>query len=356
MCEGESDRMRRLKSSVLAVLAAAVMISGSMLGFATPVEAQGSAALSIAPRKDYNMQPGKVIEDTLQIRNIDEERPLYLSLRVVDFTSTDDGGTPKLMLEENLPETEWSLRSILEVPESVTIEPGQSKSIDIRLNVPENQGPGSYYSAIISSSSASEGGNVGLSASGVTLVFAEMPGEVDEKLILEKVGNFDPASRDYKLFSMQSPTRIGYTIRNEGNVTGRPVGSITLKNIFGKETVINDINPNQSLALIGQTRTFEACVLLAGDQNGFDGSREEANTCVDSGLWPGFYSVELQGFYGRNGNNTQELIGTGYFFYLPLWFIIVMVVVLLFIGFYVWKAVRFIRSKSGKRSASRNKR
>lgn len=348
--------MKRLKSSILAVLAVALMI-GMVAVPSTPVEAQGSAALSISPRKDYNIEPGKGVNDSLTIRNLDRERPLHLSMRLVDFTYTDDGGTPKIDLAEDAPQTTWSLRSFMDLPETITIEPGQSESVDISVNIPENQGAGSYYSAVVYSSGASEGGNVGLSASGVTLVFVNIPGEVDEKLTLERLGAYDSPERKYRLFNIDMPMRIGYTLKNEGNVAESPVGSITMKNIlFGKEVTMNDINPQKSLALIGQTRTFEPCIALAKESVNFEGNRQEANTCTDPGLWPGIYRVSLQGFYGQNGNNTQELVGKGYFIYTPLWFIAVVVIVLVYVSFHAWRLSKIIRAKrGGKKPITRRK-
>ena len=348
--------MSRLKSSILAVLAVAVMI-GFAVANAVPVEAQGSAALSISPRKNYTIEPGKSINDTLLIRNIDRERPLHLSMRVVDFTFTDDGGTPKLDLSEDAPQTTWSLKSFMNAPENITIEPGESESVAMSIAIPENQGAGSYYSAIVYSSSASEGGNVGLSASGVTLVFVTIPGDVEENLTLEKIGAYDSTERKYKFFNMEMPKRIGYTLKNEGNVAESPVGSIAMKNIlFGREKTINDINPSKSLALIGQTRTFEPCISLAKESVNFDGNRQEATTCTDAGLWPGIYSVTLSGFYGQNGNNTKELIGKGYFIYTPLWFIAAVLAVLAYGSFRIWRLVQLIKRKNAKKSTLRGKK
>lgn len=340
--------MNRIKSSILVVLAVATTFGFAVLSTA-PAEAQGSAALSISPRKDYTIEPGKGVEDTLVIRNIDDERTLNLSLRTIDFTFSDEGGTPKLMLDPEAPQTTWSLKPFLETPEFVSIEPGQSASVPISVNIPEGHGAGSYYSAVVYSSSASEGGNVGLSASGVTLMFVTIPGEVDEKLTLQKLGSYDSIAKEYKFFNTNMPVRMAYTLENEGNVAGSPVGSMTIRNIFGLggEKTINDINPNSSLALIGQTRLFESCVMLAKEAVNFEGSRQEATTCTDPGLWPGFYTVNLHGFYGQNGNNTQELMGKGYFIYAPLWFIIVFFIVLAIVAYHVWRIVRFVRGKRG---------
>ena len=348
--------MNRAKSTVLALLASVIAVSGFLLP--SQVSAQGSAALSIVPKKTYTVEAGKSISDTLLIRNQDSEKPLNLTLRVVDFTYLDESGAPKLNLDENAPQTTWSLKPFLKIPEKVTVDPSESKSIDLEVSIPSNQGAGSYYSAIVYSTSAADGSNVGLSASGVTLAFANIPGEVKENLILEKLGAYRSSgsstggSYAYSMASM--PQRIAYTLKNEGNVAESPVGSITLKPLIGKEIVIDNINSQGSLALIGQTRTFATCIKQNQQDVDFDGDRTEATICADPGLWPGYYKVEMAAYYGQNGNNTRDLVGTGGFWYLPWWFVIVVVVIVLAVAYRIWRIVRYIRQKqSGGATAKR---
>lgn len=344
--------MKNLKSIVLTALA--VVFAASLVLPATSVSAQGSAALSIVPRKNYTVEPGKSVDDTLVVRNLDDEEALVLSLRVIDFTFTDDGGTPKLMLAEDAPQTVWSLKPFLTVPKTVTIAPGTSETLDMRVSIPANHGAGDYYSAIVYSSGASDGSNVGLSASGVTLVFTKIPGEVDENLTLEQFGAYHPA-RDgkeagYSYISTTKPEMIAYTLKNEGNVTQAPVGTITIKPLFGEEKVINNINPNQSLALIGQTRTFTSCIKLESADVNFQGRASQTSTCTEPDLWPGFYSVTINAFYGHNGNDTQEITGKASFWYLPWWFILAATFVLLIVAYFVWRVVSFFRRHFGKGS------
>lgn len=350
--------MNRLKSAVLVLFAA--VVASSMLLIPNHASAQGSAALSIVPKKNYTIEPGKSVDDTLLIRNQDREQPLNLSLRVVDFTYTDDSGAPKLMLAEDAPQTTWSLKPFVEIPNTVTIEPGGSQTVDMSVAIPANQGAGSYYSAIVYSSGSSEGGNVGLSASGVTLVFTTIPGEVKENLDLKKLGAYKdaatPTGGAYAYFHTDKPQRIAYTLLNEGNVAESPVGTITLKPWFGEEITIHNINPNSSLALIGQERTFTSCVKLKNQDVDFNGSRAEATTCTSPDMWPGFYRVEMAAYYGQNGNNTRDLVGSSWFVYLPWWFILILVVVLAFVGYHIWKIVRHIRSRSSKATLKKRPR
>lgn len=339
--------MKRFKSTILAALAVFVAVAYALP--AAPASAVSSAALSIVPKKNYTIESGKTTKDKLTIRNLDSKEDLLLTLRVVDFTFNDDGGTPKLMLDEGAPQTPWSLKSYMTVPKSVTVPAKQSKTLDMSISIPSNVGAGSYYSAIVYSSGSSEGGNVGLSASGVTLAFVTVPGKVDENLKLEKFGAYHmpKAGKEgsYAFITADKPEAIAYTLKNEGNVTEAPVGSITFKHMFGKEQSIDNINPNQSLALIDQTRTFTACMKLKTEDVEFQGENSRSTACASPTLWPGYYSLKIDAYYGLNGNRTQEIVDTAGFWYLPWWFVLVSIVIILIVAYYGAKFYRGVQSK-----------
>lgn len=341
--------MKQIKSLLL--MALAVVMGGLYLVPASQVSAASSAALSIAPKKNYVIQPGKSVHDTINIRNLDNSSPLNLSLRVIDFSYDGLGGTPKLMTDPNAPQTTWSLRSYMSVPETATVAPGQSKQIGMDIAIPAGHGAGSYYSAIIYSAGTGQGGgNLGLNASGVTLVFVNIPGKVSENLQVVKFGTYDRSVQQgdlsgYHYFNTQQPDTIAYTLKNNGNVTESPVGNITLRDLFGRTTTINDVNPVGSLALIGQTRTFTACIKLKPEQVSLAGVTSKSTTCDAPGLWPGYYSLNLDLFYGQNGNMTQELTKMGGFWYLPWWFILVSILVLIVLAYYGWRGYHRLHDK-----------
>lgn len=336
--------MKQFKSIVMAAIVTLVLgIAVAPTESATAVDGS-SSALSIVPKKNYIIEPGKSVKDTLVIRNIDPNMKLDLTLRVVDFTYTDDGGTPKFMLDPKAEQTTWSLKPFLEVQEKVIVPAGGSATIPMKVSIPAGHGAGSYYSAIMYQSGSGEGGNVGLSASGVTLVFTTIPGKVHEELLLEKFGPYDKYTRKYHpFFTVAEPQVMAYTLKNNSNVTQAPVGSITLRSMFGKEYKIDDVNPARSLALIGQTRTFNACIKSEEQQLKLQDSNVTAATCISAGLWPGYYSTSIDLFYGQNGNTTKEIVKSGGFWYLPWWFIAVCLVVLATATFFIWKLVRKIR-------------
>ncbi len=360
--------MKRLKSIVLSGLALVVTVAGLLMP-AVPAAAAdqsdtgGSAALSIPPKKTYLIEPGKSVQDKLTITNADTTNSLELSLRVIDFTYTDDGGTPKLFLDPNAPQTTWSIKPFIDIPETMSIPAGGTKSVDMGVAIPANQGAGSYYSAIIYSTGAPNGGNVGLSASGVTLVFVNVPGQVNENLTLQKFGAYrqqtSTVNAGYMFVTSDMPKTIGYTLKNAGNVTEAPAGTITYKWMFGQAKTIDDVNNVGSLALIGQTRTFTACIKTQAENVSLSGSQSTANVCVDPGLWPGYYSLGLDLFHGQNGNLTREVTGTAGFWYLPIWFIVVLIVVILALALFIWRTYTNVRSwRDGRhvRSMRRRKR
>ncbi len=352
--------VKRFKNIVFAALA--VVMAAAYVLPSSHASAVSSASLSIVPKKNYTIEPGKSVKDTLVIRNLDRDVPLSLNLRVIDFTYTDDGGTPKLMLDEDAPQTTWSLKPYLNVPKAVTIPPLETRTLNMSVAIPAGHGAGSYYSAIVYSSGSSDGGNVGLSASGVTLVFTQIPGKVKENLKLEQFGAYKQVSQKgkggYTFFTTDEPQVMAYTLKNSGNVTEAPAGSITVRNLFGQERTIGDVNPNSSLALIGQTRTFTSCIQLESEEVEFSGTKTKAHKCVSPGLWPGFYTATLDLYYGQNGNTTHEVKGTTSFLYLPWWFILIALIVILAASYYIWKLYNMIRAKFGikPRSSSRRRR
>lgn len=339
--------MKRFKSIALALVAAVIVAANIPL---TMVSAQ-SSSLSIAPRKDYIIEPGETKNDSILIRNLDKTSGLQLNMRVIDFTYTDDGGTPKLMLDQDAEPTTWSLRPYLKTPESVSVDAGGSARVDFSVNMPKKIGAGSYYSAIIYSTGAPDAagrGNVGLSASGVTLVFANVPGKVKEDLVLKKFGAYDQSIgglEGYRFISMKEPETIAYTLENKGNVTEAPVGAITLRDMFGRDRTIENINPSKSLALIGQTRTFVTCIELDESKNTTESSNS-GTTCKSAGLWPGMYTASLDLYYGQNGNNTEDISKTVTFWYLPIWFVVLVTLLLLAAAYLIWRLVVVIRGGS----------
>jgi len=358
--------MKRVGSFVVGVLLAFICIATSIApasaATAAPAQPQtSSSGLSITPRKNYVIRAGQSVTDKLTVGNLNSSQPLNITLKPIDFTFTNESGTPKLMLADNAPLTTWSLKPFMTLPQSFTVPAGQSRTVNYTIKIPANQGAGSYYSALQYASTGANGGNVDMSASGVTLVFVSVPGTVNENLTLKKLGAYQQDSDvtgKYIFIALSPPQNIAYTLANNSNVAESPAGSIVLHNqFFGQKITIDNANPNSSLALIGQTRLFTACIQMEDQVVNLDGNKSVASVCKKTPhLLPGRYSISLDIFYGQNGNNSQEITGTAHFWYLPWWFILIFVAVVAVIAFFVWRLVHKIRiAVNGKAQKKANR-
>ncbi|MEK7626171.1 MAG: hypothetical protein AAB423_02345 [Patescibacteria group bacterium] len=297
-----------------------------------------SNGLGITPRRDYVVKPGETIKDNLFIGNLSKDQNLKLSAKVVDFKAQDETGAPALELREKVDPTSWSIRPFVSVPESVDIEAGKSIQLPISITIPPNQGAGSYYSAIKYEVTSSAGGSVNLLASSATLVFVKVPGETKQLLKLQQLGAYVSKNETQgsfkKLFSSKPPKEFAFRLKNEGNIAEQPAGSAVIKNTFGKTVKqVDQINPHNSLILIGQTRKFITCIETEKTKIKDESGKEvDSETCKPIKLAPGRYKIELSTLYGENGTNTREINAKAVFWYLPAWFIILILAVVLVVG------------------------
>jgi hypothetical protein len=350
--------MRRHFAWIGTALAVLLMMA-NLTAPALAATAGASSGLSITPRKDLHIDQGATVTDKLTIGNLSASDDLNVTLKPIDFTFLDNSGTPKLDLADNAPQTPWSIKPFIKLPASVVVPAGQTKQVTYTVTIPKGQGAGSYYSAIEYAATGANGGNVNLNASGVTLVFVTLPGIATENMSLQKFGAYQPdptgTSGKFIYIAMsKAPEQLAYTLKNTGNIAEAPTGSITINNIFGKQVVeIANLNVHSQLALIGQTRLFNTCIKDNQTDVNFAGATTKTITCVDPHLLPGRYTAHLDAFYGQNGNTTHEITATATFWYLPAWFLIAVLVIILLIAGGIWWIVRKFQGKSSRGRGSR---
>lgn len=352
--KNEGNKMKKLYRLFAAF---AVLLAFVVIPSVAQVNGQ-SNALAISPRKDYNLKPGESVEDTLTVTNRNTTDPLNLELKVVDFQAQDESGTPQLM-RNSTERTAWSLKNYIEMPQQVTVNPGETIRVPIVISMPNDIGAGSYYSAIeYSATGPTAEDRVNISASGVSLIFVKVPGQAKQQLTFMQFGAFVPegaSGGSFKgIFFSDKPEVLSYRLRNDGNIAEQPAASIVVKDSFGNvKYTIEDANPKDQLALRGQTRRFDACINPEDTtQTTESGTDINAVVCGDTNFTPGRYVAELSVLYGENGNETREITAKATFWYLPWWFIGVMVVALAVIagfGLYLYKRVQEYRGRKTRR-------
>jgi hypothetical protein len=335
-----------------------MLVVATLLGQLGSVFAQ-SNSLVISPRKDYTLRPGESVSDTLGIANRDPSSPLRLKLSVVDFTSEDETGAPDL-LEDTSERTAWSLRDYITLPEQVEIGPGGSAQVPITIEIPADAGAGSYYSAIEYAALGEEADDrVNISASSITLVFVNVPGQAKQQLTFEQFGAFRTddgggTGSFAGLFFNSRPKVMAYRLTNEGNVAENPNTSIIIRNFTGSEVyTIADANPKNQIALRGQTRRFDACIAPESvKQTIATGDEVDTVVCGETNFAPGRYTAELSVVYGENGNETREITAKATFWYLPWWFVGLVVLGISIIAggvVYIVKRVQEYRGRKTRR-------
>lgn len=338
--------MRKI-ARVLSLLVATITLLA-----VSSVNAQ-SNGLGVSPRKDFTVQPGKTVADTLYISNLSLNQDLQVNIRLVDFGAANETGTPALQLADNAPQTPWSLKPFVKVQTSVRIAAGKSANVPITVTIPGGQGAGSYYSAVeYTAQNPETKEKVNISASTASLVFVTVPGEAKEKLRLKQFGAFesnDKGEGTFKSFFLGStPKEFGYRLQNDGNIAEQPSGSLVVKNMFGRTVKeVEDANPKKQLVLIGQTRRFQVCMKSSVlTSKAPSGQETQQTTCDDPGLLPGRYTAQMALYYGLNGNSSQEILSSTSFWYIPWWSIIGLIVLLLALAGLAWL---IYRAFSGKR-------
>jgi hypothetical protein len=338
-----------------------IVVSGMLLAMSvwSPVAGAQSTGLAIMPRKDYTIQRGGVVKDSVRVANLSKTDKLQLHLELVDFKARGNTGIPQFSEDANATREAWSARPFIVLPGTITLEPGQSKNIDYQISIPANQGAGSYYSALRYRSQMSDKKDVRVATSGATLLFINVPGSVKEQMTLHQLGAFVPATEgvdgEFKLFFFGNPPKqIAYTLQNNGNIVESPQGSIVIRNAFGKQTyVIKDANPKDSLALIEQTRRFEVCIKTVEKTVKTPAGEVKEPTCDTPRLSPGRYTIELDVLYGQPNQRSYEVMAMNSFWYLPAWFIAIVTGGLLVAGLAIGFGVRwYLRRKRSQRKAA----
>lgn len=329
----------------------------------TVPQSAGAAAnaIGVNPRRDYTVNPGEKISETLFVNNLDAKETLNVKVEVIDFQSQNETGSPSLLLKATEP-TKWSLKPYLTIAGQYTIAPGKSTEIPFSVSIPRTVGAGSYYSAIrYSAVNPETGENVSLSSSAVTLLFVRVSGEARSSLSLQDFGTFTP-NEDMTggvfgtFYGATKPKYVSYKLRNNGNVAEQPSGSILIKDMFGKQyKLIENANPAKNLILIGQTRRIDVCL----NEERKTVKNPDTNADVDQvkcnapDLKPGRYTAQLGLVYGDNGNSSQEIKSTVSFWYLPAWFIISVLAVAAFIAGLIWAAVRKFKNRGSNKYRGR---
>jgi len=292
----------------------------------------GGSGISLSPtRTELSILPGANDEVIITVRNV-TSGPIVARPVINDFVADNETGDPRLLLEE-VEESAASIRGFLGALEDIQLEPGESVDVTVPINVPENAFAGGYYGAVryqaIPVGQESQGdGQVSLTASVASLVLIEVPGDIDQKVIVDYVQAYLGDSRG-SLFT-KKPDFVGAAISNQGGSFVKPFGKVSVSNTRGNEIFsyeLNNLTPRGNV-LPDSTRVFKDR-LVNTETRTVNGEEETVESSPIT--WPGRYTISADISYGNGG---EIFTVNSSFWYIPAWLIIVLaaVVIALFVG------------------------
>ena len=320
-----------MTSSRVYKLIAALLTAAILFLQGAPAFAQGGNGLSISPTKaEFSIDKGKSDLLSIQVKNLTQGKIIAKAF-INDFEADEDTGNPKLIIDRSSEVSSSSIATFITGLEDVTLDAGQTKEVQLTIAIPDKAISGAYYGAIrftstpdVTDKSAAQ---VSLNASVASIVLIQVPGEITQKIQVDKAAAYYNGKAG-SIFT-KTPSQVGVTVKNLGNGFAKPFGKVLISNMFGKQVdsyEMNDTVPRGNV-LPATTRNFK--------------------NNIKAIKMPGRYSIQAN----VSSDKGDILQVTSSFWFLPVWFIIVVLVVLMLIIGSAW----YLYKRYISRSLSRRK-
>lgn len=286
--------------------------------FVPKMRAQSPRAMTIVPPTvEKTLDPGQTAEGEMKVIN-DSNEPLTFSASVQDFMVTDKEGTPNL-LPPNTLSRRFSAASWLGItPGSFTIEPHQKQTLNFYLQIPADAAPGGHYAAVAFTpvdNSVVAGTGATVQTQIGTLFYITVNGPIKEQSLISKFFA-NP-------FSEYGPVKILTQIKNLGDLHVRPIGYVTISDIFGR-TIQTEKLP---------------------EFNVFPTAARDFENTMGGKLMVGRFKANLLASYGRD--NNLPLVASVYFWVFP-WkvsLVLILAIAAAILGWKYWKKQSAITQK-----------
>lgn len=254
----------------------------------------------------------------------DDPSPITLYPFSANFTKGDgENGAPVFYSRRELRDgaglAEWL--SFDDGP--VTLLTGERYDLPIMIDVPMGAQPGGHYGAIIfSTSPAGQAGGVGVSSQLAVLLLAQVAGETRD---MGRIAEFGFQER--MLWYNYLPIDFFLRFENDGNAYLRPIGTLTITDMFGRTVAETAVNPDGKSVLPQSIRRFEFGWRGKGPVDGDSALLHELNNFAI-----GPHTATLQIKYGES---QQLLVDQRSFSVWPWRIMSLAAVALLIVGFLI---------------------
>jgi len=284
-------------------------------------------ALTLTPiRLEISGDPGQlVIQEMTLINELSTPQTYYSSY--ANFEAQGETGTPTFV------EAKDDLGTWMEVPASIILAPGESKTVPIKINIPKNADAGGHFAAIFwgTAPTVQTPGAVAIGAKTGMLVLLRVNGAVNEKGGILEFGTVNKQT-----FYTSLPVSLYYRFQNSGNDRIKPAGNVVFKDTIGLTAAKIDGNPVEGNILPDSVRKFET--VWQGKNGPTSPTEKDQGNFFDKvGYeWNNFafgrYKAELNLTYGTE----NQVASAAFSFWVFPWhltiFVIVLLALVLFIG------------------------
>lgn len=296
-----------------------------MSGFATSV-----SAMTITPvRYEVQGDPGSTVTEDMTIINEDNYSVTYYS-SFANFEAQGETGSATFVKPTD------GIGTWMTTESSVTLLPGEQKTVSFNVKIPQNAEPGGHFGVIFwgTSPENSDSQQVSVSAKTGLLVLLSVNGSVKEGGGLLEYG-----TKDNQFWYNTLPVSLVYRFQNNGGDRIKPVGEIKLRS-FGfipvKKLNANGVNGN---ILPNSTRKFTVDWVKYKEPADAPIVNGGVNKFFHTALYQwrnfavGLFSANLNLTYGLLGQNAKE---STYFFVFP-WQLLICLIILFIIVFFIGK-------------------
>lgn len=251
----------RLTTGLIGLLVAVFAVFG--LNSAQAQETGGTGFRVSPARYNLDTDPGTIITRPIEVTNLTDKEQRAIPV-VNDFiASQQENGNPVLLVDSDGASNPRSIQPFVLPMNEFSLIPGQSRTVNVSLDIPADASPGAYYGVVrfvAETPSENDDANVTLTASVGAVFLVNVTGDTVQLLTLEEVGVAKSSGGDIGGLFSNPPEVAVIRIANQGNTFEAPYGTVTVKNWKG-DTVyqyeLNSLDPRGNV-LPDSVRRFES--------------------------------------------------------------------------------------------------
>lgn len=220
---------------LIACLSAAFVFASALVWSSPHARAVDSPVqgIQISPvTVDLNAEKANVYSLKITVTNV-TAGDLVIRQLVNDFRAKDELGNAEVILDDKEVDPTYSMKSWVVPAGDMTLKAKESRVVNVEVRIPANAEAGGHYGVVRWSGYApgQENGKVSIAASVGVLILARVNGATTESLVLKDF--FLEQEGKPTWFIENGPFKLAERIENNGNVHVKPVGTVTVKDMFG---------------------------------------------------------------------------------------------------------------------------